>query len=243
MSIVVPAILPKSRKDLEEKLSRLTSLSSIEAVQIDVVDGHFAAPATWPYVELNEFAEMVTEGTMLPLYERFRYDIDLMVNDPAPTLGVWISLGASRLTIHAESTTNLQKILADLKQTYGREPGLTEKLLSIGLAIQIETDLALLQPYLKDIEYVQFMGIARIGVQGQPFDARVLSKISEFRNKNPNILIQVDGGVSLDSAPLLLKAGVDRLIIGSALFKASDIEAEIKKFEQLDTVHGVYERS
>src|SRR6185437_15471884 len=226
MSIVVPAILPSSRKDLEEKLARLQPITSITDVQIDVVDGRFAAPATWPYTS-DGFSEM------LPLWERFRYDIDLMVADPEAVTGAWIGAGAARLTVHAESTTYVSKLITELTHKFGHEPGLLPNLLSLGLAIGIDTDNALVEQYAEVIDYVQFMGIAKIGVQGQPFDPRVLYKIKSFHKRYPELLIQVDGGVSLQTAPQLLDAGVGRLIVGSALEKAEDVEAEIAKFDAL----------
>mgnify|MGYP003394582359 CR=1 FL=1 len=242
MSIVVPAILPTSRADLVHKLSLFSKIPSIDSIQIDVVDGRFAAPATWPYAgATGEFAEMVEKGEMLPLWERFRYDIDLMVADPEQATGAWIEAGAARLTIHAESTGYLPRVITDLKQKYGHDKGLTSNVLALGLALGIDTDLSLIEPFVEHIDYVQFMGIAHIGRQGEPFDLRALGKIKTFHARYPNMLLQIDGGVSLRSAPQLLSAGISRLIIGSALLNAPDIPAEVAKFEALTHTHGLYE--
>ncbi|MDO8561607.1 MAG: hypothetical protein Q7S05_02150 [bacterium] len=242
MGFVVPAVLPASSEDLEAKLALLAPLSAVTVVQIDVVDGRFASPATWPYESgAAGFASLIAEGNMLPGFDRFRYDIDLMVADPESVIGSWIAAGASRLTVHVESTSYLPKIITDFKQKFGHDTGFMTDALSFGLAIGIETDLAVLEQYLGHVDYVQFMGIAKIGRQRQPFDERVLRKIKTFRSRHPKTTIQVDGGVSLTSAPRLLEAGVDRLIIGSALFKAKDLSGEVKKFEALKEMYGVFE--
>jgi ribulose-phosphate 3-epimerase len=77
------------------------------------------------------------------------------------------------------------------------------------------------------------MGIGRIGFQGQNFDERVFEKIAEIRTKYPTMLISVDGGVNEDSAPLLIDAGVNRLIVGSAIFESDNIPEAIHTFENI----------
>ena len=77
------------------------------------------------------------------------------------------------------------------------------------------------------------MGIAKIGFQGEPFDERVLEKIKDFRDEYVDVTISVDGGVSLESAPRLVEAGVNRFVVGSALWQSNDFEEKINKFKQL----------
>ena len=83
------------------------------------------------------------------------------------------------------------------------------------------------------------MGIARIGRQGQPFDRRVFEKIKTFHAKHPEIVLQVDGGVSLENTHRLLAFGVSDLVVGSALLKAHDIADAFALFEALQTSYGV----
>lgn len=239
MGIIVPAIIPTSRQDLEDKLSQLSGLC--EEVQIDIVDGVFAGPASWPYVtDASEPSHMLTDGELLPRAGEFHVEIDLMSADPESVAGTWIGLGASRLTVHSESTRFIPRFLASTSSLYGHDADFTPGLLALGLSIGIETDLALIEPHLKKIDYVQFMGIRKIGHQGEPFDTRVLAKIRAFRNRYPTIEIQVDGGVNLENAARLLEAGVKRLIVGSALWKAPDVAARYREFDELTQRHGIY---
>ena len=76
------------------------------------------------------------------------------------------------------------------------------------------------------------MGIAKIGYQGEPFDERAPEQINQLRVKYPNLAISVDGGVSLETAPLLKAAGANRLVAGSAIFGASDIALAIRELKK-----------
>lgn len=241
MGVIVPAIIPKSKKDLDDGISRLKNVAT--SVQIDVVDGKFAKPACWPYIPgSKEFAEMVAKEEMLPGWGEIKYDIDLMVANPEEVAGSWITLGATRITIHAESTQYLDRLLGELAVKYGHDKDFTPDLLAIGLAIGLTTDIALIEPYISKIDYVQFMGIATIGKQGEPFDTRVIDRVHRFRNKYPDMPIQVDGGITRHTAPALLSAGVSRLIVGHALMEASDIAEEYRSFTDLAQEYGAFEQ-
>ena len=251
MSLVVPAVLPASRTDLEEKLALFASIPSVSRIQVDVVDGKFAAPASWPYsppspkatgghsattqgAPYSELETMVQKGEMLPQLDRFEYEIDLMCLDALDAAEAWLAQGATRLTFHAESTTDLPRMLSS---AHGRYGGVG--LISIGLALNVTGDLAFIEPNLEQVEYVQFMGIAQIGRQGQPFDDRVLEKVRIFRSRHPEIAVQVDGGISLTNAKKLVALDVSNLVIGSGILKAKNPAAEVAKFEALQTSYGV----
>lgn len=236
MGIIVPAIIPTSLRDLEEKLARLKGIASY--IQIDIVDGVYAAPASWPYS--GGGAAFATEGE-LPFLGDFKFEMDLMVKDPEQVTGTWIAAGATRIIAHFESTTYLPRLITDLKEKYGHEKGFAKDFLSFGIAVQMSTPLELLEPYLADIDFVQFMGIKKIGVQGQPFATEVLNRISVFRHKHPDIPIQVDGGVNLESAPLVLAAGVSRLIVGSAIWNSPNVREAYERLSALTETHGLYE--
>jgi ribulose-phosphate 3-epimerase len=225
MSVVVPAVLPVSKQDLDEKLALLAAIPAVSRIQIDVVDGQFASPASWPYSAPAELRRIVERHDMLPHLDRIEYEIDLMCLDAARSVEAWLALGASRLTFHAESASNLPQFFADARKRYG-------SIVSLGLALNIASDLALVEPVAGDIDYVQFMGIARIGRQGQPFDERVLEKVRVFHARYPDVPVQVDGGVSLANARKLLGLGVANLVVGSAILRARDPSAAFAALER-----------
>ena len=237
MGAIIPAILPTSRDDLESKLARLDGL--VHAVQVDIVDGRYASPASWPYTEHDAAG---TAEDFLPYLGHFHFEFDLMVENPGLVAGGWIDHGVNRITLHADRTRDLATVLEKLKVTYGHDKGFAPDLLSLGLAIGIETELALIEPYLDRVDYVQFMGIRTIGRQGEPFDTRIVRKIAAFRQKHADIPIQVDGGVNLSTAPMLLDAGVSRLIIGSGIWKAPDLAEALAKYHELAEEYGIHEK-
>lgn len=240
MSVVVPAVLVPSREELEKTLARLVGL--VDAVQIDIVDGRFIGPPTWPYADGEQEVKRIgSDGEPIPYGGHFDFEMDLMVLNPEEVVGQWISAGATKILAHVESTRNLDALIRELQGTYGHEKGFAPRLLSLGLALNIDTDTSIIEPYIDQIDYVQFMGIAVIGKQGQPFDARVVRKVEAFKKKHPDMSVQVDGGVSLESAPALLSAGVDRLCVGSALLKKPDLRAELERFKELIERYGIYE--
>ena len=135
----------------------------------------------------------------------------------------------------------MKQILDTLHREYGYEKGFMEHVLQVGIAINQETRLELLEPYLDQIDYVQFMGIKRIGVQGQPFSKDVLSSIHRFKEKHPRTPVQIDGGVSVDSAPALLALGVSRLVVGSAIWNTEHPDRAFTQLQSLGDQYGLYE--
>jgi ribulose-phosphate 3-epimerase len=243
MGLVVPAVLPSSKQELEEGLELFSRIPSVSRVQVDVVDGKFVSPASWPFSAeatngtLTELEAMVQKGEMLPNLDHFEYEIDLMCFDAERVAEAWLALGATRLIFHAESTTDLPRLLASARKRYGANG--FASLVSFGLALNIAGDLALIEPCLDDIEFVQFMGIAQIGRQGQPFDNRVFEKVRIFKSRHPEIPLQVDGGISFDSAKELVALGVSNIVIGSNILRATDPAAAVAAFEELQSPYGV----
>jgi ribulose-phosphate 3-epimerase len=237
MNIIVPAIIPTSREDLEDKLLKLQGIA--ESVQIDVVDGIFAAPASWPCMR-EHAGGMLSEMEALDYLGGLHLEVDLMVHNPEDHISPWVNSGANRLTLHAGSTQTLTRLLEDIKTRYGHDKEFMTGLLSVGLALHAEMDISILEPMISHLDYVQVMGIATVGKQAQPFDARVLPKLRALKKKYPRLPVQVDGGVSLETAPALLAAGASRLIVGSALWKARKLKDAYQQFLDLTTSYGVY---
>lgn len=235
---IVPAVLATTLEEIAQKI--LIAKDITTEVQVDIVDGSFAAPPTWPYAE-----SLLANTSVLPPFvqsESMNIELDLMVDDPERTLATWMNMGARRIIFHLESTLHMKDILETLQREYGYEKGFMTSSLAIGIAINVETRLELLEPYLDSIDFVQFMGIKRIGVQGQPFAKEVLPKIEVFRRKHPEMPIQVDGAVSFETAPALLRLGVQRIIVGSALFSTFDIQQTYTQFTALALQNGIHEK-
>ena len=227
---IIPAILPKDFADLEDKIGLVAGVlldkntaATGPTIQIDICDGKFTPKPGWPYKKHdNNFESILAEERGLPHWEDIDFEMDLMIADPELELEKWIASGAKRLVIHFKSTKNMDRIIGELQ-------GLVE----IGIAIDIETPVEDIAPFIHDIDFVQCMGIAKPGFQGQPFDDRVIAKVRELKERFPERIVSVDGGVNLETAPLLRAAGADRLIIGSAIFESENIAETIEEFENI----------
>lgn len=238
MGTIVPAVLPSSRDDLEAKLELFARMPSVDRVQIDVVDGQYAEPASWPYTEPGTLGILQSHGEALPRLETIAYEIDLMCLDALEAAGEWLALGASRLTFHARTPAEVPQLVAAAHRRYGGD-FIAEPFVSFGVALGIGEDAAPLDACLDNIDYVQFMGIASIGRQGEPFDARVFDAIKTFHAAHPDMPIQVDGGISSANAKRLLALGVSNLIVGSAILDAPDPRATFIELENLSSPYGV----
>lgn len=215
--------MPQSFSDLESKLDLVARATPL--VQIDIMDGKFVKTKSWPYYASDRASleKLLTESDGLPHWDKLDFEIDLMVSKPEGVIGDWITIGAKRLVIHVESTKNLKEIIQTLK----------ERSVDIGLALNPSTPTDKILPYLEDIQFVQFMGIDTIGIQGEPFDESVFDKMREFHNAHPEIVISVDGGVDFDNAKDLVEAGAKRLVSGSAIFESGDVAGAVKHFKDL----------
>ncbi len=234
MAEVIPAIIPRNFDDLKEKMSLV--VGTVPLVQVDVLDGKLTSGKSWPYTKDPDpdFVKILKEEEGFPFWEDLDFEVDLMVSNPEMILGDWVIAGARRIIVHIESFGDNQKAskaISDFKEKFG-VPG-SPLDIEIGLAVGIETGEEMYLSVLENADFVQFMGIAQIGKQGEPFDDRVLEKISSLRKQSGSVIISVDGGVNLESAPLLVSAGANRLVAGSAIFESEDISLAIEDFKNI----------
>jgi len=228
MTEVIPAILVDNYQELRDKLSRFVDLSQI--VQIDVCDGSFVPSTSWPMgkKDRDSILPIIDEEEGLPFWEKLDFEFDLMIEKSYEHFDFFAKLGAKRIVFHIrENEIENFKNFLDGIDIYFREN------IEIGLAIGIETDLDKIKALINRVDFIQCMGIRRIGFQGEPFDEEIIEKIKEIKNLYPEMRISVDGGVNENSAPHLVEAGVERLVIGSALDQAFDLRSKIKEFENL----------
>jgi ribulose-phosphate 3-epimerase len=199
---IVPAIIPKSA---EEILATLPRLSFSHEIHIDVVDGKFVPFTSWPYCPAGE-PKAVSHAT-----DRFTLEVDLMVEDPLIAADSWIKAGADMLVFHIESIEleSFSRFVETAK-------------VSVGVSALNSTSFDVLKKYAAVADYVQLMGIAKIGAQGQPFDESVLERIKEIKSTFPKLPITIDGSVNKNTIKRLLKAGADRFICGSAIVGAEN---------------------
>lgn len=184
-------------------------------VQLDIADGAFAPVTSWPYTEgAITGSDIVHE--QLPHADTLTYEVHMMVQDPGPAGELLARMGARRLLPHVETlpdTAVARAMFARWKALGVRE---------IGLALLIDTPLEAVEPFMGEIDVVQLMSIEKIGAQGQPFDERALQRVEELHAMHPELMVSVDGGISEANIELLVRAGANRLCVGSAISKSED---------------------
>lgn len=223
--------MPQSFGDLEEKMSEVNGL--IPVIQIDVMDGVFVQNKSWPYVgDDGEFGGITSGERDFPFESTLDFEVDLMVSEPASVIESWIMAGAKRFVLHKESTKDFQKLLRVMKTYTTSDDNFLIKT-EIGMAVNISTPVEEIFPFVEQIDFVQFMGISRIGFQGEQFNDEVLGKIRTLRDAYPDMIISVDGGVNINTAQDLADAGVNRLVVGSAIFKSGDASEAIKELQNI----------
>jgi ribulose-phosphate 3-epimerase len=218
---VIPAIMPHHIKDMHERLALVVPY--VDMVQLDIMDGRFVKARSWPYYtsDKQSFENLITESSGLPFWDKLEYEIDLMVDKPELVIEDWITAGASRLIVQIESTKNLEDIIKIFQQRFAYQEDMPrQRDVELVLALGLDTPVDSILPYLEDIDGVQFMGIATIGLQGEPLDERVIDRIREFHNAHPEIMISVDGGVTEENAHALGEAGASRVVSGSKIFES-----------------------
>lgn len=223
---IIPAVLSASFKDLQEGLARLRGVA--KHVQIDVVDGTFAKSKTWPYRDTDTFEKIVEQEYGIPFWEEFDFEFDLMITDPSVEVQKYVHAGASRIIVHAGSNNAEQAIqtLIDLREDGGAFS------VAAGVALLPGSPLEALEPFEAQFDFVQVMGIKHIGRQGEPFEQKALYLLERLRRRYPELPLQVDGGVTMETARALAQAGATRLVSGSAIMKAKDPKAAYEALVQ-----------
>ncbi len=205
---IIPAILPQSLEELTDKLARV---HFAPMVQIDIVDGIYAPNTTWPF----------SNGDKLPgepLHTQATLQFDLMLAHPEAHIDAYVRLGAKQLIVHArsEGAHAALELVREMRQEFG---------LQAGIALMSTAHEQDLRSFEGLFDFIQVMGIEHIGFQGHLFDKRSADLVASIRAARPHMVIQVDGGVALGNVLRLARAGANRLVAGSAIFKAHDPQA------------------
>ncbi len=229
MTEVIPAVLAKGFRDLHDKIARVASVANM--VQIDICDGKFVDSISWPMDRDDEQSvkAILDEEEGLPSWDTIDFEFDLMVMNAYENFDFFLKLGPRRVVFHFEAQTDPIKFKEFLEglDVYTRDS------IDIGIAINTTTNIDDIKYIINNIDFIQCMGIEHIGHQGEPFDERVLSQIKAIKSEYPDMIVSVDGSVNEDTASLLVEAGADRIIIGSALTKSFDIRETMRELENL----------
>jgi ribulose-phosphate 3-epimerase len=201
---IAPSILAADMCRLGEQVSEAEAAGA-DSIHVDVMDGHFVPNITVGAVVV----EALRKATSLPL------DVHLMITSPEQHLAAFCEAGADSLTVHVETCPHLHRTLSYIKELGCRA----------GVSLNPATPVVALEQILADVDRILLMTVDP-GFGGQSFLRASLAKIGRVRalcdESGAKAELAVDGGIGPDTAPLVVGAGADVLVIGTAIFRARD---------------------
>jgi ribulose-phosphate 3-epimerase len=209
---IAPSILSADFAALADDIARVEA-GAPDLLHVDVMDGRFVPNLTIGPVVV----EAIRKRTRLPL------DCHLMIVEPERYVGDFVSAGADFVTVHAEATPHLQRVLAQIREAGARA----------GVALNPSTAIDALDYVLDDLDLVLVMSV-NPGFGGQKFIPSAYEKIRRIKgllDARP-VELSVDGGVKREHVRQLADAGATVMVAGSAIFGAPDPAAAVREMKQ-----------
>ena len=215
MAIIAPSLLAANFLKLEDEC-RMLNESEADWFHLDIMDGRFVPNISFGPM-IVEFVRKTTNKVC---------DVHLMIAEPEKYTEAFKKAGADYLSVHIEACPDLQKNIRQIV-SLGMKPG---------VAISPDTPITDLSDILPSIHHVCFMSVYP-GYGGQQFIPESFERIKQLRNmideKGLNVLIEIDGGVTLENAQSIIDAGAHVLVAGNTVFRSADPKATISKLKVL----------
>lgn len=214
MKLISPSLLSADFGNLQRDIEMLNA-SECDWLHVDVMDGIFV-----PNISFGQpIVKHIKKHAQKPL------DVHLMIMDPGRYVNDFKEAGANILTVHYEACTHLDRTIHAI-----HDAGM-----KAGVVLNPHTAVCLLEDIVQECDMVLLMSV-NPGFGGQKFIENTYNKVRQLRElcnrKNPQCLIEVDGGVNLQNAPKLFEAGADVLVAGNAVFKSDDPQQTIHDMKQ-----------
>lgn len=215
MPIIAPSLLASDFLHLEQECNMLNE-SKADWFHLDVMDGRFVPNISYGMAIIKQMRKTSSKY----------FDVHLMIEEPEKFAEDFKDAGANSLTVHQEACPHLHRNIQQIKSLG----------LNAGVAINPATPVSLLQDIIRDVDMVLVMSV-NPGFGGQSFIPHSIDKIKEIKSliksTGSSAKIEVDGGISLENASEIVKAGADILVAGSSIFKSKNPLATIEKMKSL----------
>jgi len=215
MPLIAPSLLSANFLNLQADCNMLNE-SEADWYHLDVMDGRFVPNISFGPM-LAEFFRKATTKVC---------DVHLMIEEPEKFAEQFKNAGADNLSVHIEACRHLHRNIQQIKSLG----------MKAGVAINPHTPVSELSDVLADIDLVCMMSV-NPGFGGQKFIPYTLEKIKQLRKmideRGLNVLIEIDGGVTLENAPSIIAAGADVLVAGNTVFKSGNPKATISQLKRI----------
>lgn len=216
MSVIIsPSLLSADFGNLNSEIDMINE-SAADWLHIDVMDGVFVPNISFGFPVIEAIAPLARK----PL------DVHLMITQPGKFISRLQALGTFMMNVHYEACLHLHRTVQEIKKA-GMKAGVT---------LNPHTPVSMLEDILPDVDMVLLMSV-NPGFGGQEFIPQSTEKIARLKEmilrKNLSTLIEVDGGINLETARLTLDAGADILVCGNSIFSAENPEETIAKLKAL----------
>jgi len=232
--MITPAILPKTKAELLEKLAALPA--SVRRVQIDVCDGELVTSKTWPMTEAGKLFDLVDlvedDQDIQKALTGFTIELDLMVKNADRFCPLWEVFHPDHVIFHLDSLENNEWLATQFALSYNAFSWLRPERTIFACSLTTDIEKFNYWYHYFGCRKIQVMGIKHIGKQGQSFDHEAVAYITALRAKYPDLEIQVDGGMNTETIPQVLRVGAETFICGSSVFDG-DVSKNIAKLESL----------
>ena len=213
--LIAPSVLAADFTNLRAEIE-MVNASEADWFHLDVMDGRFVPNITFGMMIIEAIRKMATK----PL------DVHLMIVEPEKYIDSFRKAGADVITVHYEACPNLHRTLQQIRATGAK----------VGVALNPHTPVTVLEDVLEMLDLVCLMSV-NPGFGGQKFIYQTLNKIRKLRTmmdeRNLDGHIEIDGGVGLQNAEVILQAGADVLVAGSSLFNAENPTKAIADFKAI----------
>ncbi len=215
--MVIPGILEATQEEALHKISLLAGVAP--KIQLDVADGELVSGKT--FTDLS-FLSYLSSPSGSPPQNIVQIQLHLMVQKPEAML-MFLPPVVKEVCIQAEALMYKPLCMEAFDNV------LKAKNIRAGLSFKHKTPFEDFSECLAKCDFVQFMTVDP-GAQGRPFIMESLDKIAHFKERFPDVALQADGGIAQDTLPMVIEAGADDLIIGSALFNSPNPTESYKNF-------------